>query len=111
MEIQSLGCYRDIRLYMCFFFTMDQGLSQDFKSAYLKQQTVCPSRFSNSELLQILIPTTFESLLYENGQFTHQPYVYDDGLLGKDLSITPQNNQIWHVSIFKTTIKFNYILI
>ena len=49
-----------------------QGLSQDFKNACPKKQfqNFCPSKFSYVQLLQILIPIIFNSLLCQKVLFT-----------------------------------------
>ena len=50
-----------------------QGLSQDFKRACPEQQISAHPDLA-TELVQILIPTTFNNLLCQKEQFTHQPW-------------------------------------
>ena len=47
--------------------------------------------YLDTNLLQILIPTTFSSLLCHKEQFT---LVLEDGLLGKYLVITPKKSKL-----------------
>ena len=46
-----------------------------------------------TDLLQILIPATINSLVYQKGNL-HFSYVLEDGLLGKCLVITPRKSKL-----------------
>ena len=69
-----------------------QGLSEDFKNAYPKQQFQISARPDLAiNLIQILLPTTFNSLRKANLHFS---YVLEDGSLGKYLIIAPQKSKL-----------------
>ena len=67
---------------------------QDFKNVCPKQQIhdICQYRFTTNSL-QILIPTTFKSVLCYKYNL-HFSYVMKDGLLGKYLVITPKKSKL-----------------
>ena len=78
-----------------------QGLSKDSENVCLKQQfqNICPSSFPATQLLQILLTTSFNTFLCQKGQFTLQQCHRRIGLLGKYLIITPKEVKISNSSL------------